>query len=549
MNAAFITIFLSFIEGFSLILSPCILPILPIFLAGSLSGSQKRPLGIVLGFTVFFAILAIFSRQLVHLSGIDLNTVRYISFILLLFLGIIMMSSWLTEKFSQLTQGIGNIGASFFSKNNHQAGFLNGLFLGALIAIVWTPCAGPILATVIVQTVLQKTNVLSFFVVLAFALGAAIPMLIIALYGKMVLNRLNLFKTHSGLLRNILGAIVILSVVMMVYIEKASVTSTIVQTEIKTTNTLIDGVWHQYPAPQIAGIDAWINSKPLNETALKNKVILVDFWTYSCINCQRTLPYLKDWYRKYHDKGLLIIGIHSPEFDFEKNLANVESAVQRNGILYPVALDNHFVTWTNFANHFWPAHYLIDKKGQVVYKHFGEGDYAITENNIRYLLGIKDLQADMGTPEELQSLSQSPETYLGYGRADTQLSPATIHDKTSKYSSSQLPLNSWGLDGFWHISFDSIISAQDNAAIKIHFNARKVFAVMGNTSGKPISVNLLFNGKPLTINKGKNVINSTVIVDGFRLYELMAADKSIQGVLQLRPTKPGVKLYTFTFGS
>jgi cytochrome c biogenesis protein CcdA/thiol-disulfide isomerase/thioredoxin len=540
MDSNFVTIFLGFIEGFGLIISPCILPILPVFLATSLTGSKKRPIGMIIGFTFFFALLIFFSRQLVHYLGINFELMRSIGYVFLLLFGLIMLSDYLTEQFSRVTQKFAQAGSTFSSLHKAEGGFLNGIFLGGLIAIIWTPCAGPILAAIIVQTVVQKTTLLSFFTLLAFALGAVIPMFIISLYGKKIMSTFSFFKTRATLFRKLLGAIVIASVVYMVYFENTSASSTTAQTGIKTSNALIDGLWRPYPAPQIDGITTWINSAPLKLNDLQGKVVLVDFWTYSCINCLRTLPYLKAWYNRYHDKGLVIIGVHTPEFDFEKDVGNVRAAVQRDDILYPVALDNQYDTWINFKNHYWPAHYLINKKGEVVYEHFGEGDYDVTENNIRYLLGINELTTLKNGSVQTVHTSQTPETYLGYERADPDFSPKLIKNKVFQY---QFPLqlveNSWALDGAWQVNADSITAAKASAALKIHFNARKVFLVMGTSTGKAIKVNVVLN---------HNLVKS-ILVDKYSIYEALTQAQFSSGDLEIIATEPGIKIYTFTFGS
>jgi cytochrome c biogenesis protein CcdA/thiol-disulfide isomerase/thioredoxin len=551
MKSELITIILGFIEGFALIISPCILPILPIILAGSLTGSKKRPLGIITGFTLIFAFFAFFSRQLVQYSGIDLNLIRYIAYGILLLIGLVMLSTYLTDKFNLLTQRLANLG-SISSGSKVEGGFLSGLFFGGLVAIIWTPCAGPILAAVLVQIAIQKTTTTSFFTLLAFALGAAVPMLIITLYGKKIVNTFNFFKTHAVLLRKILGVIIIASVGYMINLERGFTTSSVEkQTGIRTSTALEKGLWQPYPAPAIAGISAWINSPPLQLTELKGKVILIDFWTYSCINCIRTLPYLKDWYNKYHNKGLVIIGVHTPEFDFEKNLDNVQRAVKHEGILYPVALDNQFLTWRNFNNLYWPAHYLINKQGNVVYQHFGEGDYNVTENNIRFLLGINELSRPTTLTKEPYSYTQTPETYLGYARADPNFSPSLIQDQVAHYNfPSELPINAWGLQGAWQVRSDKIIAAEANAALKIHFNARKVFIVMGNSNPKqPISVKLLLNGEQLISGKGKDVHDSQILVDKHSIYEVVQLRQFASGILQATMSEPGVEVYTITFGS
>lgn len=550
MSTEILTIGLGFIEGFALIISPCILPILPIFLAGSLTGTKKRPLGIIVGFSAFFAIFAYFSRKFVLYSGIDLNYIRYVAYGILVFLGLIMFSTYLTNKFSQWTQGFANLGSNYLNQLNSDSGFIGGVFLGGLLALIWTPCAGPILATIIVQTVIQKTTLISFITLLAFAFGAGIPMFIIAFYGRQLMNNFRFFKTHATLVRKILGAIIISSVAYMIYQEQGFVSTATAQSTIKTSTSLQNGLWRTYPAPEIDGIDTWINSPPLVLSSLKGKVVLIDFWTYSCINCVRTLPYLKDWYIKYHDKGLVIIGVHTPEFDFEKNVENVKNAVIRNGINYPVALDNQFVTWQNFSNHYWPAHYLIDKNGQVVYEHFGEGDYDVTDNNIRFLLGIDQVASPPTQSEEIFSATLTPETYLGYARADKNYSPILIADKDIEYQfSNKLVINSWGLQGGWQVFADKIVSTKANAALKIHFNASKVYIVMGSANNKPIKVKLFLNGEQLIDEKGKDVSDSSIVVNRHALYEVIDLKHLNDGLLQIITSEPGLELYTFTFGS
>jgi cytochrome c biogenesis protein CcdA/thiol-disulfide isomerase/thioredoxin len=553
MKSELITIFLGFLEGFVLILSPCILSILPIILASSLAGSKRRPLGIIIGFTCTFALFALFARQLVQYSGIDLNLIRYIAYGFLILLSFILLSNYLTEKFNQLTQRMAAIGSISLS-NQGARGFLSGLFLGGLVAVIWTPCAGPILAAIIVQIAIQKTSLSSFFTLLAFALGAAMPMFIIAFYGMKVRDGFLFLKKRAVVFRKILGAIILLNMGYIIYQETGFASASVVvvsQSNIRTAHYLEQGLWRPYQAPRIGGIDTWINSPPLQLSDLKGKVVLVDFWTYSCINCIRTVPYLNNWYKTYHDKGLVIIGIHSPEFDFEKNVDNVKNAVKRDGIQYPVALDNLFVTWRNFANHYWPAHYLINKQGKVVYVHFGEGDDDVTENNIRFLLGIDTINTpvDFGYQQVSSFSTITPETYLGYARAETDLSPSLTHDEIAQYYfPATMVSNAWGLQGLWQVYSDKISSAQVNASLKINFNARKVYMVMGNHTNTPIQVDILLNGKKLVSNQGRDVVNSSILVDKYGLYEVVDLQHASSGILQITSNQPGLDVYTFTFG-
>ncbi len=551
MSTEVINICLGFVEGLGLILSPCILPILPLILSGSLAGSKKRPFGIVCGFVVMFALFTFFSRAIVRLSGIDLNVIRYISYGLLLLFGIVMLSTYLTEKFSLWTARFANVGSNAATLNDVQGGFGSGFLFGCLVALIWTPCAGPILAAVIVQTVIQQTTWVSFLIVLAFGLGSALPMLFIVLFGRKLMTKLSFFKTHSMLLRKLLGVIVIASVVYMIYSGGAATSfAANSSTHEQSGLSLQNGIASPYPAPEIAGITAWINSSPLTMQALKGHVVLIDFWTYSCINCVRTLPYVKAWYSHYHEKGLVIIGVHAPEFDFEKNLANVQAAVKADGILYPVALDNNFVTWRNFQNSYWPAEYLIDKNGTVVYQHFGEGDDDVMENNIRYLLHL-NTQAEATVINQADvSVAGTPETYLGYARQENFASPdVEIQNQTANYTfPTELSENAWALRGAWKIVSDRIISMAANDELKIHFNARKVYVVMGNATNQPITVNVLFNGEKVLSVKGKDVVNSTVVVAKHTLFEVISLPTAQSGILLLQPDVPGLEVYTFTFG-
>lgn len=548
MQADIINMGLAFLEGLALIISPCILPILPIILSGSITGSKKRPIGIILGFVLTFALFTFFSRQLVQYTGIDLVLIRHISYGLLILFGIVMISSTLTERFSLLTQRLTRVGSSLSSANDVQGGFISGVIFGGLVGLIWTPCAGPILAAVIVQTVIQQTTFASFLTILSFGVGAAVPMLVIALFGRRIMTRLTFFKKHTIRMRKLLGLIIIFTVFYMIYSESAP--PSFAQTNQAAFNQrgLTNGILNPYPAPAIAGITDWINSPPLEISKLTGNVVLIDFWTYSCINCIRTLPYLKDWYTKYHDKGLIIIGVHAPEFEFEKNENNVKNAVEKNGILYPVALDNHFTTWQNYQNRYWPAHYLIDKQGFVVYQHFGEGEYDVTENNIRYLLGMK--AENLAKSRESYNANETPETYLGIARADRYSSSEKImEDLAAEYTyPTELADDHWALKGSWKIERDQIITAAAGAAIKIHFNATKVYIVMGNSTGQPIKVDLLLNGESIISEKGKDVQNSSIIVDRQRLYTALELKHFSSGILQLTSTAPGLEIYTFTFG-
>jgi len=534
---------LGFIEGIGLVLSPCILPILPLILSGSLMGSRRRPFGIIIGFVIFFALFTFFSRALVQNVGLNPLLIRQIAYVLLALLGLVMLSEKLSEIFLQKTAGLMRVGSSWSVVNGQGGGFWSGVLFGGLTAVLWTPCAGPILAAVIIQTALQQAGWDSFLTIFAFALGAGVPMLLIALFGRTIIRRVSFLSTHTGLIRRALGVIILLAVGWMVYTDEASAL-TVAAPEIPassvTATKLKNALASPYPAPEIVDIDTWFNSPPLQISKLRGKVVLIDFWTYSCINCIRTLPYIRSWYEKYHDRGLVIIGVHTPEFEFEKDPNNVFHAVKSDEILYPVALDNAYGTWQSFNNHYWPAHYLIDKKGQVVYQSFGEGDYDVTENNIRYLLQVgEDIPQTEPMQTEVQMADQTPETYFGYARTVHFAGKGALQrDKSAEYTfPNQLPRHGWALSGRWKVYSDRIVSESKEAALRMAFKAGKVFFVMGSLDHQPVPVTILYQGKKLELS-----------VDEHRLYTAIDMNAEGGGLIEVKADRPGLEIYTATFG-
>ena len=549
MDIHYTQLFLALVEGIGLVASPCILPILPIMLAASLDGGKRRPLGIITGFILAFTVFALLSRQLLEALHADPEIVRNVALALLALFGFVMLSKKLSDKLLGATQGLANLGQNLSSRWDRKNGYFSGVAIGALIGLIWTPCAGPIMAAAVVQIVQAKTSAEATLTVIMFALGAGIPMLAIALAGRQVATRLGFFKKHSYAVRRVLGVIIIAAAVLIYEGADVQLLASAGKSSNETvfSGELRDGLEAPYPAPEFVGISEWINSPPLKMADLRGKVVLVDFWTYSCINCVRTLPHLTGWDAKYRDKGLLIIGVHSPEFEFEKKADNVRMATEKFGIKYPVALDNHLATWSAFYNKYWPAHYLIDQKGQIVYTHFGEGDYDVTEGNIRALLGIGGEVKPPADNLLTYTKNQTLETYLGYGRMQNfAAADVAPRDKPSFYTyPSDLKPNCWALEGEWIVGRQSVVSQKPDAGLRLNFTARKVFLVLGTKPGKSIHVHVTLNGKPAS---SADVKDGNLTVDQERLYELIDQGEGKNGLLELKADEPGLMAYAFTFG-
>lgn len=543
---------LSFLEGLALIASPCILPVLPLVLSASAQGGRKRPFGIILGFVLAFTAFAMLSRKLVTLLGINLDAIKYGSLVLLALFGLVLLSKSLSEKFSNLTQRFASAGSNLSA--GASGGFGSGILIGMLIGLVWTPCAGPILAAVLVQIIRQQSDAQAFLLVAAFAFGAGVPMLVISLTGRKIMAKLSFFTLHAEGVRKTFGVLILIAVAFIAAgIDPQSLLSgrgSVTIASAASSSGLQDALEQPYPAPEFTGIQGWINSHPLTMASLKGRVVLIDFWTYSCINCVRTLPYITKWDQEYRDKGLVIIGVHAPEFEFEKNQANVEAAVQSHGIKYPVAMDSNLDTWTAFHNQYWPAHYLINKDGQIVYTHFGEGHYAETENNIRVLLGL-DAKADADDGAPVSSRGQTPETYLGYERGDRYSSPESeAQDAAQSYSLPKfLPADRWALKGKWKIEGQRIVAQEAGASLQLNFTAGKAFLVLGTQGNQPVNTTIRLNGNAPGDAAGKDAPRGSLPVRQHSLYELIAQKTPANGLLEITAAAPGLEAYAFTFGN
>jgi len=566
------TALLSYIAGLLTAFAPCVLPLLPIILGGSIDPKQrdrKRPFIIVGSLVVSLILFTILLKVSTVLIGVDPRVWTYVSGGLVIGLGLFMLFPDLWARvilklgFEHRSQSL--LGKAFKNKNST----LSAILIGAALGPVFSSCS-PTYAYV-VATVLPSSTALGMFYLSCYVLGVATSLLAIALVGRKLLDKIKWASDPRGWFQRGIAVVFILVGLLVVtgwdkrlqtvLVERdftgvKSLEEKLVPGDETNTNTeqTIEGSTFNvtpYPAPELENIGAWINSDPLTIASLKGKVVLIDFWTYSCINCIRTQPYLNAWHDKYSSEGLVVIGVHAPEFAFEKVTKNVEKAVQDAKIKYPVALDNDFATWQAYKNRFWPAKYLIDKDGRVRYTHFGEGDYDITELTIQTLL--KEAGNQVSKPIEKQQASpatqgsQTPETYLGYSRADRFANAKEfIADQPVEYSLvSNLGKNEWSLGGKWQINDESSQAVGDESTLSFNYSAREVYLVMSGPPGALVEVSV--EGIP---NPGGVDVNSNnqVTIDGARLYKIVSTDTFSKKTLTLA-FPPGVTVNAFTFGS
>jgi cytochrome c biogenesis protein CcdA/thiol-disulfide isomerase/thioredoxin len=555
----------SCIAGILTVLSPCVLPILPILLAVSIGQGRYRPLGIIIGLVLSFAFFTLAITSLVNLLGISPNFLRYAAIAFIAFFGLTMLSERLNSTLSFITSRVAQVGTVIQEKSQAAGqGFLSGFIFGIALGLIWTPCAGPILATIATLVATGSITVQTVIITLAYSIGTGIPLFLIAYGGNKILGALPTVSTYSELIRKLFGIVLILSAFAIAFhadvilqqftlnyfpalrIEtNKTVEKELEALKVKRTQPLAQGG----QAPEFAGIAEWINTPPLTLEQLRGKVVLVDFWTYSCINCVRTLPYLKHWYDTYKDKGLVIVGVHTPEFEFEKASSNVKDAVKRFGISYPVALDNKYATWLRYDNHYWPAHYLVDQQGIIREMHFGEGAYLETENALRALLNLPPLTKEEKREEKRAAHNLTPESYLGYARAISYTPEISItKDQIASYNYRHaLAPDHIGLKGSWLVAPESIQANSDDARLTLNFMAGHVYLVM--ESSQPQTVELMLDEKPLpsTYQTVDMKSSGQIKVHEARMYTLLDLDHNERHLITLKVPQ-GVSLYVFTFG-
>jgi cytochrome c biogenesis protein CcdA/thiol-disulfide isomerase/thioredoxin len=516
-----------------------------------------RALATVLGLVLSFSLLVLAGSEFLSLFHLPQDSLRDAGIALLALVG---LGYLIPPVGALLERPFARLGTRRPGGRGRAGGFVLGLALG----LVYVPCAGPILAAITVVGATHRVGLSAVILTAAFAVGTAVPLLAIAIAGGQLTGRIGALRRRAPQIRQAGGALL---VVIAVAIAANAFTglqrdipgySDALQGSAGIRNQLnaITGARHTNltdchptatlvncgPAPNFTGITAWLNTpggRPLSITQLRGKVVLVDFWTYSCINCQRTLPHVEAWYRDYARYGFVVVGVHTPEFAFEHVVSNVRSQAAALGVRYPVAIDDNYATWNAYDNEYWPADYLIDAQGDVVHVNFGEGDYSTTEQLIRELLEAahpgRALPAATDVPDLTPTGEMSPETYVGYERAEYLDPPGDVVPNTPSvyHFPASLPLGALGLSGTWTDNAEEA-TAGPGAEMELGFLARDVYLVTGGSGTLSVSE----NGRPL----------QTIKVGGIpRLYTLFRAGSATSGVLQLRFT-PGVQAYDFTFG-
>ncbi len=564
------------IAGAATALSPCVLPVLPAVLAAGTTGGRRRPLGVVAGLTLSFTFATVALVYVIDALGLPEDITRTIAIVVLLGFGVVLLIPPLADRVeafaSSLTGG---------PRGRRGDGFWSGVLLGASLGFVYAPCAGPILAGVITVSASQELTASKLAVALAYGVGTGLVLYAILLGGRRLTDRL---APVRGRVNMVMGGLMIAVALMLAtnldirfetWLARNAPSAVINPTEsVETSSAVSDdlaslrgGAGKQAEqaggsqaeagralpvlgrAPEFTNPGRWFNTAPLSLAGLRGKVVLVDFWTYTCINCLRTLPHVEAWSEKYRRDGLIVVGVHTPEFPFERIASNVDEAISANGITYPVVQDNDYGTWNAYGNQYWPAKYLIDAAGNVRYVHFGEGSYATTERAIRALLAERG-SGKLGSETRVRAQAPSkalltPESYLGLARAERFVEPPRPGTGTYR-APANLPTDSLAYDGRWTLAPEAATAAGDSS-LDLGFGARRVFLVLGSP-GRDRSARVLLDGRPIPNRlAGDDVADGVLTVSDQRLYSLVDLPRVGRHRLTLQ-LDPGISGYAFTFG-
>ncbi|MEK1894530.1 MAG: cytochrome c biogenesis protein DipZ [Rhizobium sp.] len=583
---------IAYLAGALTIVSPCILPVLPFVLSRAGQPFTRSILPMLIGMIVTFAavatLAAVGGSWAVHANEIG----RYAAIALIAAFGVTLLSSRIAAMVTRPAVALGSRLSQQASGKKASLG--TSFLLGVATGLLWAPCAGPILGLVLTGAALQGANVQTTLLLAAYAAGAATSLAMAVLAGEKVFGAMKRSLGVGERLRQGLGVAVLAGVTAIALgLDTGLLSRLSYASSTGIEQSLLDRLHgaggtagkpagnamqlgandaskrYQSDLPVLGrfvsldGAVEWLNSKPLTAEELRGKVVLVDFWTYSCINCIRTIPYVRAWAEKYRDRGLVVIGVHSPEFAFEKRLDNVRQAIDKFQIGYPVAIDNNFKIWRAFANNYWPAHYFIDAKGQIRHAQFGEGDYERSERVIQDLLaeaaGSKKADTASVTPnakgaEAAPDLArlQSGESYIGYLRAANFISPEGIGaDAARDYTVRQPSLNEWGLTGKWTVAGEQASLEQAGGGITYRFSARDLHLVLGpGADGRKVRFQVKVDGAAPGADHGSDIdVEGNGSVSQTRLYQLVRQSGDVrERTFEIRFLDPGVEAFVFTFG-
>ncbi|WP_294122735.1 cytochrome c biogenesis protein DipZ [Sphingomonas sp.] len=558
---------LAYLGGILTILSPCILPVLPFVFARADRPFLRNGLPLLVGMATTFAGVATLAAVGGGWAVAANSAGRWIAIILLAAFALLLIFPHLSDR---AMQPLVRLGDRLSSKGSEDR-IGGSLLLGVATGLLWAPCAGPILGIILTGAALSGASATTAGLLLAYALGAATSLAGALLIGGKVFAAMKRSIGAGEGVRKALGVLILVGVGVIAlgldtrFLSRLSTAQTfgfehrisqLLGMEEEELGTKVGGMLPVEGAlPPLDGAVQWLNSPPLTREQLKGKVVLVDFWTYSCINCIRSVPYTNAWYAKYKDQGLVVIGVHAPEFAFERDAANVRKAVTDFGIRYPVALDNNLTIWRAFNNRYWPAHYLADAQGRIRYHHFGEGSTDETEQAIRALLAekgarlgnVSTVSANGAAAAADFAAVRSPETYIGSARAKSFVS--TLDGAGNYRLPGSFALNDWGLAGRWTVEPQRAVSTAPGAQIAFRFRARDLHLVLG-APGKPVRLRVTIDGKAPGADHGMDIdAAGNGQVTGQRLYQLVRQrDPKRERLFTVTFLDPGAEAYAFTFG-
>jgi cytochrome c biogenesis protein CcdA/thiol-disulfide isomerase/thioredoxin len=610
MEDAMILFVLAYLGGVLTIVSPCILPVLPFVFARADHPFARSGLPMLIGMAATFAGVA----TLAAVAGgwaVEANQYgRSAAIVLLALFGLTLLLPSLADRLARPFVALGARLSERAENSGAAGGVLSSLLLGVATGFLWAPCAGPVLGLILTGAALQGASIETSLLLLTFAAGAATSLALALLIGGRVFAAMKRSLGAGEWIRRGLGVAVLAAVVAIAlgldtgFLTRISTASTALleqglldrlkpeskATKAETTPSVVmngpgmmaggaamtggpgmmmkgkpeshsDDLPIEGALPPLAGATGWLNSPPLTQEMLKGKVALIDFWTYSCINCLRAIPYVRAWSEKYKDQGLVVIGVHAPEFAFEKSIKNVRAAVADLKIDYPMAIDNDYAIWRAFGNQYWPAHYFIDAQGRIRHHHFGEGDYAESERAIQQLLAeagatvSNDVVAVTASGAEAapdMTNVGSPETYVGYNRAENFISPGgAVEDARHVYAAAAPRLNEWALAGDWTIGKEDAVLNEKDGRIVYRFHARDLHLVLGpGPEGAPVRFRVTIDGAAPGDSHGADAdADGQGIVTGQRLYQLIRqSGKILDHTFEIEFLDPGVQAYAFTFG-